>query len=60
MRGTAVWIAIHDAPLTNGTLHLIPGSRAEYGVESLPALGIGKVERVSGALDRGCGATKSR
>ena len=26
LRGAAMWIAIHDATLANGTLHLIPGS----------------------------------
>ena len=31
LRGTAMWIAIHDAALANGTLHLIPGShRQQY------------------------------
>ena len=29
LRGTAMWIAIHDATLANGTLHLIPGSHRE-------------------------------
>ncbi|NKB72348.1 MAG: hypothetical protein GKR89_35175 [Candidatus Latescibacteria bacterium] len=29
LRGTAMWIAIHDATLDNGTLHLIPGSHRE-------------------------------
>ena len=31
MRGTAMWIAINDATIANGTLHIIPGSyREEY------------------------------
>lgn len=31
MKGTAMWIAVHDATLANGTLHVIPGSfREEY------------------------------
>ena len=29
MRGTAMWIAIHDATLANGTLNVIPGSYRE-------------------------------
>ena len=29
LRGTAMWIAIHDANVANGTLHLIPGSHRE-------------------------------
>ena len=29
LRGTAMWIAIHDATVANGTLHLIPGSHRE-------------------------------
>ena len=28
LRGTAMWIAIHDANLANGTLHLIPAATA--------------------------------
>jgi len=31
MKGTAMWIAVHDATLANGTLHVIPGSfREQY------------------------------
>jgi len=29
MKGTAMWIAIHDATVENGTLHVIPGSFRE-------------------------------
>ncbi len=29
MKGTAMWVAIHDATLANGTLHVIPGSYTE-------------------------------
>ena len=29
MKGTAMWIAVHDATLANGTLHVIPGSYTE-------------------------------
>ena len=28
-RGTAMWVALHDATLENGTLHVIPGSHRE-------------------------------
>lgn len=28
-KGTAIWIALHDATLANGTLHVIPGSYRE-------------------------------
>ena len=31
LKGTAMWTAVHDATVANGTLHLIPGSyRTEY------------------------------
>ncbi|MCS6774927.1 MAG: phytanoyl-CoA dioxygenase family protein [Chloroherpetonaceae bacterium] len=31
LKGTAMWVAVHDATVANGTLHLIPGSfRIEY------------------------------
>jgi ectoine hydroxylase-related dioxygenase (phytanoyl-CoA dioxygenase family) len=31
LKGTAMWIAIHDATVANGTIHVIPGSyREEY------------------------------
>ena len=29
LRGTAMWIAIHDATIANGTLHVVPGSHRE-------------------------------
>jgi phytanoyl-CoA hydroxylase len=29
MRGTAMWIAVHDATVANGTLHVVPGSFRE-------------------------------
>ena len=29
LKGMAMWIAVHDATLANGTLHLIPGSHQE-------------------------------
>ena len=29
LRGTAMWIAIHDAAVENGTIHVIPGSYKE-------------------------------
>ncbi|MBI4551213.1 MAG: phytanoyl-CoA dioxygenase family protein [Candidatus Latescibacteria bacterium] len=29
MKGTAMWIAVHDATVVNGTLHVIPGSYRE-------------------------------
>lgn len=29
LRGTAMWIAIHDANIQNGTIHVIPGSHRE-------------------------------
>lgn len=28
-KGTAMWVALHDATLENGTLHVVPGSHAE-------------------------------
>jgi len=31
LRGTALWTAVHDATLANGTIHVVPGSfRQEY------------------------------
>ena len=29
MKGTAMWVAVHDATVENGTLHVIPGSQHE-------------------------------
>ncbi len=29
LRGTAMWIAIHDATVVNGTIHVVPGSHRE-------------------------------
>lgn len=29
LRGTAMWVAIHDATVANGTIHVIPGSHKE-------------------------------
>ena len=29
LKGTAMWVAIHDATITNGTIHVVPGSHSE-------------------------------
>lgn len=29
LRGTAMWVAIHDATVANGTIHVVPGSHQE-------------------------------
>ena len=37
MKGVAMWVAVHDASITNGTLHVIPGSfRKQYNHERDP------------------------
>ena len=37
MKGVAMWVAVHDASITNGTLHVIPGSfRNQYNHERDP------------------------
>ncbi len=34
LRGTAMWVAIHDATLANGTIHVVPGSHKEQYAHS--------------------------
>ncbi len=29
LRGTAMWVAVHDATIANGTIHVVPGSHQE-------------------------------